>query len=81
MLPAASASGQSSNTQKGKARALAQPIGPNWLAHKAQANSDNEKAEDLKVCRFQIDKELKRTVEFSIYFKVCHFKITLPQSI
>ena len=57
MLPAASASGQSSNTQKGKARALAQPIGPNWLAHKAQAN--NEKAEDLKVCCFRIDKELK----------------------
>lgn len=71
----------SSNTQKGKARALAQPIGPNWLAHKAQANSDNEKAEDLKVHQFWIDEELKRTVEFTIYFKVRSFKFTSPQPI
>jgi len=73
--------GQSSNTQKGKARALAQPIGPNWLARKTQANSDNEKAEDLKVRRSRIDEELKRTVEFTIYFKVCPFKSTSPQHI
>ena len=69
------------NTQKGKARALAQPIGPNWLARKAQANSDNEKAEDLKVRRFRIDEELKRTIEFTVYFKVCPPKLTSPQTI
>jgi hypothetical protein len=55
-----------------KTRSLAQPLGPNWLAQKATADHDREKAEDVKAKRLQIDYELKRTVEFIIYSEVCY---------
>ncbi|KDR68400.1 hypothetical protein GALMADRAFT_231366 [Galerina marginata CBS 339.88] len=63
--------------EKGNTRALAMPLGPRWRESKAQANLDNEKAEDLKIRRARIDEELKRTVEFSIYFK----EVTAPLTV
>lgn len=49
-----------------------QPLGPNWLAQKAAADHDREKTEDVKAKRLQIEFELKRTVEFIIYYEVCY---------
>lgn len=50
---------------------LVQPLGPNWLAKKAEADDVQNRAEDLKSRRIRMEEELKRTVDITIYYKVC----------
>ncbi|KAF8949621.1 hypothetical protein BDZ97DRAFT_1772186, partial [Flammula alnicola] len=61
------------NTSKGKEkeRVLAQPMGmsENWLKAQANAILDDKGAEDLKVRNSRYGEEIKRTVEFVVYFK------------
>lgn len=63
---------QTASTAHGsRKKALAQPLGKNWLAHKEEAYDFRAKQEDLKSRRSRMDEEFKRTVELLIYFKVC----------
>lgn len=64
--------GEKSSTSHGtRKRALAQPLGKNWLACKEEAENTRARQEDLKSRHNQMEEELKQTVELLIYFKVC----------
>ncbi|PPQ76768.1 hypothetical protein CVT26_000268 [Gymnopilus dilepis] len=54
---------------RGRGRALANPIGPNWLKEYDNANSEQQKFDDLKARRARIDEEMKRTIEFVVYYE------------
>ncbi|KAF5378360.1 hypothetical protein D9615_008754 [Tricholomella constricta] len=56
-------------TATNRRRALAQPIGPNWLKRKTAADQEKASMESLKVCRQQMDEIVKKTCTFVIYRK------------
>ncbi|KAF5374001.1 hypothetical protein D9615_009909 [Tricholomella constricta] len=56
-------------TATNRRRALAQPIGPNWLERKTAADQEKASMESLKVCRQQMDEIVKKTCTFVIYRK------------
>ncbi|KAF5376405.1 hypothetical protein D9615_008611 [Tricholomella constricta] len=57
-------------TATSRRRALAQPIGPNWLERKTAADQEKTSIESLKVRRQQMDEIVKKTCTFVIYRKL-----------
>lgn len=57
-------------SQNGRRQPLAQPIGPNWLQKKNDAESEKANIEAVKMRRLRMDEISKRTVELVVYYEV-----------
>lgn len=59
-------------SRTGRRQPLAQPIGPNWLQKKSEADNEKANMEAVKMRRLQMDEISKRTVELLVYYEVSY---------